>query len=109
MVSSPPYPPQVWSSFVSFAAISSTMMSSMSSMAYYKNEFGTGQNLNIGLLTSLVLIALLVFLELTQPVLEGATAGFLGRLRLKFSTVTWILFVIFMGVVYTKVVLILAS
>lgn len=109
VIASPPYPPQVWSSFVSFAAMSSTMMSSMSSMAYYKSSFDSPQEFNVGLLTSVVLIALLVFLELTQPLYNGAAVNVLGRLRVRFSTVSWILYVIFVGVVYTRVVLILAS
>jgi len=40
---------------------------------------------------------------------EGKSVAILGRLKLKFSTTTWILFVIFLGIVYTKVVMILAA
>ncbi|MFC2017620.1 hypothetical protein ACFLUD_04335 [Chloroflexota bacterium] len=109
VVSLPSYPPQIWSSFVSFASFSTSVMSSMSSMAYYQSAFGSDIGLNIGVIASTVLIALLIFLELTQPLIQEKTVAALGRLRLRFNTVTWILFIIFMGIVYTKVVMILAT
>lgn len=109
VVSSPPYPPQVWSSFVSFASFSTSVMSSMSNTTYYRSTFGTDMGLNVGIVASLVLIALLIFLELTQPLLRQKTVAVLGKLRLRLSTVTWILFIIFMGIVYTRVVMILAT
>ncbi len=84
-------------------------MSSMSTMTYYQSTFGSDMGLNVGIITAIVLIALLIFLELTQPVVEGKTIAVLGRMRIRFSTVTWILFIIFMGIVYTKVVMILAG
>lgn len=106
-VSLPSYPPQIWSSFVSFASFSTSMMSFMSSMTYYQSSFGSSIAFNVGLLVTIVLIGLLIFLELTQPLLQEKTIAILGRLRLRFNTVTWILFIIFMGIVYTKVVMIL--
>ncbi len=108
-VSSPLYPPQVWSSFVSFASFSTSVMSSMSTMTYYQSSFGSDVGLNAGLLYTVVLIVLLIFLELTQPLVLEKSIATLGRLRLRFNTVIWILFVIFMGIVYTKVVMIFAS
>ncbi len=109
VLSSPPYPPQVWSSFVSFATFSTSVMSSMSTMTYYQSTFGTEMVLNVGIIVSIVLIILLIFLELSQPAVEGKAVARLGRLRIRFSTVTWILFIIFMGMIYTKVVMILAG
>jgi len=109
VVSLPAYPPQIWSSFVSFASFSTSVMSSMSTMTYYQSSFGSDTGFNVGLVSAIVLIALLIFLELTQPLLRGKTVAVLRRLRLRFSTVTWILFIIFMGIVYTKVVMIIAS
>ncbi len=106
ILSLPAYPPQIWSSFVSFASFSTSIMSSMSSMAYYQSTFGSQINLNLGLLFTLVLAALLIFLELSQPLLQQRTITVLGRLRLRFSTVTWILFIIFMGILYTTVLMI---
>ena len=108
-VSTPPYPPQVWSSFVSFASFSTSVMSSMSTMTYYQSTFGSDMGLNVGIIASIVLVALLIFLELSQPVVEGRTAVRVVRLRVRFSTVTWILFIIFMGIVYTKVVMLLSG
>ena len=109
VVSLPSYPPQIWSSFVSFASFSTSVMGFMSSSTYYQSSFGSDTGLNIGILVTIVVIGLLIFLELTQPLLHERTIAILGRLRLRFSTVTWILFIIFMGIVYTKVVMILAT
>lgn len=109
VISSPPYPPQVWSSFVSFASFSTSVMSSMSTMTYYQTTFSNDMGLNVGIIASIVLIALLIFLELTQHVVVGSTVARLGRLRIRFSTVTWILFIIFIGIVYTRVVMLLSS
>lgn len=109
VISTPPYPPQVWSSFISFASFSTTVMSSMSSMTYYKSTFIPDMGVNIGIIFSLVLIVLLIFLELTQPVIAEKTVATLGRLRIRFSSVTWILFIIFIAMVYTRVVMILAG
>jgi len=108
-VSSPPYPPQVWSSFVSFASFSTSVMSSMSTMTYYQSTFGSSMGLNIGLIAAIALIILLIFLEFTRPSLQQKSVVTLGRLRIRFSTVTWILFIIFMGMVYTKVAMVLAA
>jgi len=108
-ISSPPYPPQIWSSFVSFASFSTSVMSSMSTMAYYQSTFGEDMGLNIGLLATIALLSLLIFLELTTPALQQKTVATLGRLRLRFNIVTWILFIIFMGMVYTKVVMLLTT
>ncbi len=108
-LSSPPFPPQVASSFVSFASFSTSVMSFMSTMTYYQSTMGTDIGLNVGLLYTIVLIALLIFSEMTQPLLQGKTITILKRLRLRFNTITWVLFIIFMGIVYTKMVLILAT
>lgn len=109
VVSSPPYPPQVWSSFVSFASFSTSVMSSMSTMTYYRSTFGGDIGLNVGIIISVVFIILLIFLELTQPLLRDKTMAILGKLRLRFATLTWTLFIIFMGIVYTNIVMILVT
>ncbi len=109
-VSAPPYPPQVWSSFVSFASFSTSVMSSMSTMTYYQSTFGgdTGQG-NLGVIIVLVLLALLVFIELTQTVLREGRVTVLGRLNVRLSPVSWILFIIFMGIIFTKVLLLIGT
>jgi len=109
IISLPAYPPQIWSSFVSFASFSTSMISFMSSMVYYENSFGSGMGFNVGLLCVIVLVGLLIFLELTQPLLREKTIAVVGRLRLRFSTLSGILFIIFIAVVYTKVVMIIAT
>jgi len=109
VISSPPYPPQIWSSFVSFASFSTSVMSSMSSMTYYQVAFGSDRGVNVGIVATIVLCALLIFLELTKPVIEGRTSAVIGRLSIRFSTITWILFIIFMSQVYTKIVIILST
>ncbi len=81
----------------------------MSTMAYYQSNFTGDIGFDVGTFIVIVLIALLIFLELTGPVTQGKTTAVLGRLRIRFSTVTWILFIIFMGIVYTKVVFVLAT
>ena len=107
-LSSPPYPPQIWSSFVSFASFSTMVMNSMATSTYYQNSFGEDMRLNVGLINTSIIMDLLIFLELGQALLREQTTTILGRLRLRFNTITWILFIIFMGIVYTKVMMILA-
>ena len=110
VVSTPPYPPQVWSSFISFATFSTSIMSSMmTSMMYYQSTFASQVGINVGIVLTVALIGLLIFLELSQPAIEGGAALTLGRLRIRISTVTWILLIIFIGIVYTKGVMILAG
>jgi len=110
-ISSPSYPPQIWSSFVSFASFSTSLVNSlsfMSTMSYYQSNFNNDTGLNLGLIASIVLIVLLIFLELSGPVVAQGNTIVLGRLRVRLSTLTWMLFIIFMGIVFTKVVMILA-
>lgn len=108
VISSPPYPPQVWSSFVSFASFSTTVMSSMSTMTYYQTAFVSDMGFNVGFILAVVLIALLIFLELSKPVVDGRMATVLGRLMMRFSTIVWLLFIIVMGVVYTTVMMVMS-
>ena len=107
IVSLPSYPPQIMSSFVSFASFSTSVMGFMASSTYYESSFGSvDEGLNVGLVISIVLIILLIFLELSEPLPSSYLV--LGRLRIRFTTMTAILFIIFIGIVYTKIVMILA-
>jgi hypothetical protein len=107
IVSLPAYPPQIMSSFVSFASFSTSVMGFMASSTYYESSFGSvDEGLNVGLVISIVLIILLIFLELSEPLPSSYLV--LGRLRIRFTTMTAILFIIFIGIVYTKIVMILA-
>lgn len=107
IVSLPSYPPQVWSSFVSFASFSTSVISSMSSMSYYGNSFTATKEFNIGLVLALTLIILFSFLEITQPGLQGIPLVLLGQFRIRLSTINWILLIIFMGMVYTKLIMVM--
>ena len=108
-VSLPAYPSQLMSSFVSFAAFSTSVMSSMISMEYFNDTFGATSGLNTGIIIAIVLIALLIFLELTQAVTAGNKTTTLGSYRAGFANISTILFIIFVGMVFTKVVMILAT
>jgi hypothetical protein len=108
-ISLPAYPPQVWSSFVSFATFSTTAMSYMTTMAYYDDAYGDGATLNVSVIFSIVLIGLLIYLELTEPSLSEKTFKFVGNLRIRFSRLSAILFVIFIGMVFTQVALIIGK
>ena len=116
-VSIPSFPPQVWSSFVSFASFSTSVMSSssaissmsMSSMAYYDNSFGTNKALNAGLIFSIVLIILLIYMELSEPILAQKEMRVIGNLRIRFSRLSSILFIIFVGMVFTQVAFIIGG
>ncbi len=105
-VSNPVYPPRVWSSFMSFAAFSTTVMTFMTSAGNYETSFVGNRGLNTGLLCSVVLILSLIFLELSESVKTGR--GKIILLRTRISTLTWILLVIFLGMVFTRVAMILA-
>jgi len=109
VVSLPSYSPQIWTSFVSFASFSTSLMSSMSTMTYYQTNFGTNLGLNIGIIVSIVLIALLVFLELHATQIQSKTVTVLGRLRMRLSTVTWILFVTFVSMFFAKIAMIISG
>ncbi len=108
-LSSPSYPPQIWSSFVSFASFSTSVMSAMSTMTYYQTTFLFRTGVNIGIILVMVLVLLLIFLETTKPSVEGRVVGRLGGLRIRLSTITWILFIIFMGMVYTRIMMAFAT
>lgn len=108
-VALPGYPPQIYSSFTSFASFSTSVMSFITSTQYYEGSFGTNRGPNTGLVCSLVLIALLIFLELSEPIVQDKGIKTLISLRVRFSTVTWILLTIFICMVFTKVVLIIST
>jgi hypothetical protein len=107
MVSLPAYPPQLMSSFVSFAAFSTSVMSSMISMEYYDETFGAASKPITGIIIAIVLIVLLLFLELTQAITAGKKRTTLGSYRASLANVATILFIIFVGMVFAQVVMII--
>lgn len=109
LASLPAYPPQIMSSLVSLAAFSTSVMSSLVSMQYFDDTFGVTSGINAGIIFSIVLIVLLVFLELTQAVTSSIKMTTLGRYRFGFANISAVLFIIFIGMVFTKIVMILAT
>ena len=107
VVSLPAYPPQLMSSFVSFAAFSTSVMSAMISMEYFNDTFGTTNSINTGIIVAVVLSLLLIFLELSQTSVSGRGITILGRYRISLGNMAAILLVIFLGMVFTRVVMIL--
>ncbi len=107
----PAYPPQVLSSFVSFASFSTSLMGSSISTSiaaepFYTGSFANDNKPNIGLIFSIVLILLLIYIELTEPLVSNNFTIIRG-LRIRFSRLSAILFIIFMGMVFTKVAMII--
>jgi len=109
VISLPAYPPQLMSSFVSFAAFSTSMMSSMISMEYFTSSFGTTGGINTGIIISIILIVLIAFLELAQAKPVGRRIGILDRYKFNFNNMATILFIIFAGIVFTRVVMIIST
>ena len=107
-VAVPAYAPQVWSSFVSFASFSTSVMGSMSSMVYYQDSFMQSQGMQVRLVFAVVLLALLVFRDVTVPVPRGVSGGNLVLLRVKFGVLAAVLLIIFLGMIFTRIVMILA-
>ena len=110
VVSLPAYPPQLMSSFVSFAAFSTSVMSAMISMEYFNNTFGTtSSGLNTGIIIAIILSVLLIFLELSQAATADKGITILGHYRISLGNMAAILFIIFLGMVFTRMVMILAT
>ncbi|MEZ5336049.1 MAG: hypothetical protein R2741_12860 [Methanolobus sp.] len=107
-VSLPAYPPQVWSSFTSFAGFSTSAMNYMATMAYYDQSFGDNSMINTGVIFSIILIALLIYLELSEVATdESKSKSVFLALRTRFRRLSGILFVIFIGMVFTQIALII--
>jgi hypothetical protein len=109
IVSHSSHTPQMISSFVSFASVSTSSVGIMASSAGYESSFGSGEGRNAGIVISMFLIMLLIFFELSEPLMAERIHVVLGGLRVRFSMLTSILFIIFMSIVYTKIVMVLAS
>ena len=112
-LSVPAYHPALLSSFVSFATFATSVVSSSSaktssinSMAYYDGSFVTHNALNVGLIISIALIILLIYMELSEP-LAGKSA--VGNLRTRFGRLSSVLFIIFVGMVLTQIALIIGG
>jgi hypothetical protein len=114
-LSIPPYPPQIWSSFVSFATFSTSLVSfsasmgmsssmGLTSVTYYQEGFGVN-TLNVGAILSIFLITFLVFGELTEPLRKGK--NFPKRFGIRLRRLSLILFSVFLAMVYTQMMMVL--
>jgi len=108
-VSLPAYAPQIMSSFVSFASFSTTIMTSMTSMAYYEPSFSMRQGMTLSAIFAVVLVLLVAYLEFTKPRFAGSKLAILGSLRTRFNMLSWVLFIVFMGVVFTDITIIITT
>lgn len=108
VVSLPCVPPQIWSSFVSFGSLSNALLSSATSMTYYYRVFGTDRGLNAGAIITLTLVALLMFMEVSQYLLRNRAIIVICGLRGRLSSVSWVLLIIAVGTVYTTIIAIVA-
>ena len=111
VVTAPPYHPYVWSSFVSFAAFSTTMTTttttmSITSLAYYDTSFGVKKVINVGAIFAIVLVAVLLHVEVTEP-FHNNMLNILGRIRRRFSKLSAILFIIFITMIFSNVIMII--
>ncbi|MEM2815896.1 MAG: hypothetical protein QW056_04815 [Candidatus Bathyarchaeia archaeon] len=116
----PQSPPELWISFSAFSSFatsltSTTSTTSLATITYYLNTMGmaaqetSGQPaINTGIIVSIVLILLLVFIELTDPA-YGKIGRKLSALRDRYGTLSASLLLIFAGIVLTKVVMIIAA
>lgn len=105
----PAYPPQLMSSFVSLAAFSTSVMSTMVTAQYFNDAFGTTEGINTGVIITVVLLLLLLFLELTQSIRRLRNNTILSSYRVASLHVSTILFVIMLGIVFTKVAMMITA
>lgn len=73
----------------------------------YKRYFGISQDPNVGLLLIITLLIMLVFYELTYPMPNNTRYSRVQYLRLRFTNLTLILFLIFVGMILTKIIALL--
>ena len=79
-------------------------------MEYFNNVFGTTSNgLNTGIIIALILSALLIFLELSQTAVADKGVTILGHYRISLGNLSAILFIIFLGMVFTRVIMIITG
>ncbi|MEM2594280.1 MAG: hypothetical protein QXV96_05150, partial [Candidatus Bathyarchaeia archaeon] len=102
----PPFPPEAFTSFISFASFSSTLMGYITTLSYYTTTITPSEGINAGLILSLTLISLLIFIELTDPA-YGRIGDRIKHLRRNFTREAIILLSIFLAMVATKIVFII--
>jgi hypothetical protein len=100
----PEYSPQVLSSFVSFAASSTTMMTSLVNMSYYRSSFVSANVLDFGLVLVLVMLGMTIFVEAmsVNPNRAGRVLWGLGMLAHRLRLVLVSLYIVFGGLAITR-------
>ena len=100
----PEYSPQVLSSFVSFAASSTTMMTSLINMSYYRSSFASANVLDFGLVLVLVMLGMTIFVEAmsVNPAKAGRVLIGLGMLAHRLRLVLVSLYIVFGGLAITR-------
>jgi hypothetical protein len=100
----PEYSPQVLSSFVSFAASSTTMMTSLVNMSYYRSSFVGVNVMDIGLVLVLVMLGMTIFVEAmsVNPSGAGRLLWSLGVLAHRLRLVLVSLYIVFGGLAVTR-------
>ena len=103
----PEYSPQVLSSFVSFAASSTTMMTSLINMSYYRSSFAGTNVLDFGLVLVLVMLGMTIFVEAmsVNPSRAGRLLLGLGMLAHRLRLVLVSLYIVFGGLAVTRLAL----
>ena len=103
----PEYSPQVLSSFVSFAASSTTMMTSLINMSYYRSSFVSVNVLDFGLVIVLVMLGMTIFVEAmsVNPARAGRVLLGLGMLAHRLRLVLVSLYIVFGGLAITRLAL----
>ena len=120
----PPSPPEVWMSFASFASFATSLSSTSSSamfssfaIRYYIERMSISMPsestsllspINVGLTISITLIGLVMFLVLTDPS-YGKLGGRLTQLRSRYGLLALSLFLIFVGIMLTRLVMIIGG
>ena len=116
----PQSPPEAWISFAAFSSLTSILLSSSSSssalsssftISYYKPAVGleaqsSALTINVGLIMSVLLVLLLLFIELSDSV-YGSIENRVPRLRGLYGLLTADLLLIFMGIVLTRTAMII--
>lgn len=103
----PEYSPQVLSSFVSFAASSTTMMTSLVNMSYYRSAYVRSNVLDFGLVLVLAMLTLTIFVEAMgiNPTRAGRLLFTLGALAHRLRLVLVSLYIVFGGLAITRLAL----
>ena len=107
----PEYSPQVLSSFVSFAASSTTMMTSLINMSYYRSSFASSNVVDFGLVIVLVVLGMTIFVEAmsVNPTRAGRMLLRLGMLAHRLRLVLVALYIVFGGLAVTRLAILFGA